>query len=300
MSEEALPNLLFICGTPRSGVEIMLDFLSAPKTAGWIPEQLADNPDTLRYARKIHPQNWPILGEFYLERRYNWKSVANPAPADEFLNHYLSDFNLAQREYIIPGPEHVKEGEADALKTAIGTIADLERKDNLVLGYYGFPRIRMLRSIFPNAKFMQCIRDPRSLTFRMVRRDEQNGNEFYNLREKILPRMPQVLQERFEELGDIPLVFGGIYTRWMHEVYKEEMGELPPGDKLEMSYSDMLSRPPYSCKRAMKFAGYPYNKRFQYYLKFHGIHASNQRTNRNLNEEESELLAKAIAPVPEA
>jgi hypothetical protein len=297
MSESTLPKLIFVCGTPRSGVDLMLDFLSASKSAGWIPEKLALNPTRLSYARQIHKLCWPLLGEFFLERRYAWDSVAIPAPANTFLHAYLSNFQLGDREYTPPGPEHVKEGEAERLREVLTDIANIQRRNNLLIGYYGFPRVRMLRSIFPEARFMHCIRDPRTLAYRMMMRMQKSGDAFFQKREEIIPHMPEPLQDRLRDLPDVPLAFCGAFIRWFHEAYKEEMEELPENYRIEISYSDLFSRPEYTCKRAMKFAGYPYDKRFKYYLKFHDIQASNQRTNRNLSDEDAEILAQAVAPI---
>ena len=119
MSSSSSPEMIFVCGTQRSAVDLMLDFLSAPKPAGWLPDKLATHPNRLRHAKRIRYQNWPVLGEFFLERRNHWKSVPSPGRADVFLSSYLSNFNLAGRTFTPPGPEDVKEGEAEALKEMV-------------------------------------------------------------------------------------------------------------------------------------------------------------------------------------
>ena len=109
--------------------------------------------------------------------------------------------------------------------------------------------------------------------------------------------MPDVLQDRLKELKMEPLSFCGVYVRWLHEQYKEELGEIPKSHRMEVAYSDILSRPMHPCNRALEFAGFPVDKRFSYYLKYHYIQVSNKRMQRKLNDEETELLAEAIAPI---
>lgn len=179
----------------------------------------------------------------------------------------------------------------------VGMIASRQKKNNLVLGYTGFPRIRMLRSIFPDAKFVQCIRDPRSIAFHLTRMVEEKEWTLYERRDEVIPHMPDVLQERLSTLKVEPLSFCGVYVRWMHECYREEMEEVPKSDRIEIAYSDILSRPMHPCSCALVFANLPVDKRFTYYVRYHYIQKNNVRLQRNLNEDETELLAQAIAPI---
>jgi hypothetical protein len=286
-----------VCGTRHSGSHLLLDFLSVPRQAGWIPDRLAEQPDRLSRASCIHRQSWFLLGEFFLERRKEWKSVPEPAITSDFLTHYLSQFNDQESEPFLPGPEHVSDEEVERLREAVKTIAYYQRKNNLVIGYEGFPRIRMLRRVFPQAKFIQSIRDPRSVAYQMIRKIMKVDHSFLNQRKAYTDLMPEALKQRLEELPDTPVSFCGVYTRWLHELYKEEMAELPEEDQLEVSYSDLLSRPERTLKKTLRFAGFPHDKRFAYYLKFHDIQISNQRTNRNLSTDESEQLTQAVAPL---
>jgi len=297
MKDEALPKLIFVCGTRYSGQELLLDFLSVPKNAGWIPERLAERPDRHSLARSIHRQDWFLLGEFFLERRNVWKSLPEPASDSRFLAHYLSHFEGTGEQPFVPGPEHVSPEEREALREAVKSISFWQRRNNLVIGYDGFPNIRMLRQIFPDARFMQTIRDPRSVAYSLIRKILKVDHSLLEQRKAYIPLMPEVLQQRLDDLPDTPISFCGVFTRWLHDLYKEEMKELPKEDQLEVAYSDLLSRPEVTLKKALKFAGYPYDKRFKYYLKFHDIQISNQRSNRNLSNDEAEQLKQAVAPI---
>ena len=297
MKDEALPKLTFVCGTRYSGQDLLLDFLSVPRKAGWIPEKLAEHPDRVSAARCIQRQSWFLLGEFFLERRKVWKSLPEPAADSRFLSHYLSKFNGQGDEPYVPGPEDVTPEEREALREAVKSISFWQRRNNLVIGYDGFPNIRILRHIFPDARFMQTIRDPRSVAYQMIRKIQKVDHSLLDQRKAYITLMPEVLQQRLADLPDSPISFCGVYTRWMHDLYKQEMSGLPKEDQLEVAYSDLLSRPEVTLKKALKFADYPYDKRFKYYLKFHDIQISNQRSNRNLSNDEAEQLKQAVAPV---
>jgi len=297
MKDETLPHIIFVCGTRHSGSNLLLDFLSVPRNAGWIPERLAEQPKRLSIARSVHRQNWPLLGEFFLERRNVWKSLPEPASDSRFLAHYLSNFEGKTGQTLMPGPEHVSDQEVEALREAVKSVAFWQRRNNVVIGYEDLPRFQMLRHIFPEAKFIQTIRDPRSVAYQMIRKIMKVDHPLLNQRKQYIDLMPEVLQQRLQDLPDTPISFCGVYTRWVHEVYKQEMSELPEGDQLEVAYSDLMSRPEVTLKKTLKFAGFPFDKRFKYYLKFHDIQVSNLRVNRNLSTEEAEQLAQAVAPI---
>lgn len=299
MRKHNLPEMIFVVGAPRSGTGVLLDFLTAPKAVAWIPQKLNEHPDKLSLARRANKLNWFLLGEFFLERRSVWKSVSEPALGDAFWRHYLSGFSPTDMHPLVPGPEKVQAAEAEALREAVKQICHVQRRDVFVAEYTGFPRIRLLRSIFPEAKFIQVLRDPRSVAYQMVKRSGGADHAQWKEREQWTALMPPVLQARLAELPPSPLNFCGVLVRWFHDLYQQEMNSLPETDRLEVAYSDLLSRPNPTLKKVMAFAKLKQTKRFDYYVKFHDIQQSNQRTNRNLNSQEAENLALAVAGIGE-
>lgn len=297
MDTDPHPHLLFVVGAPRSGSTLLLDFLTVPKNVAWIPQKLARNPSCLRLAGRTGRQNWPLLGEFFLERRFAWKSVPKPATGSEFWEYYLPDFTPSDSEPALPGKSAVTDAQKETLQRVVCDICDRQRRSLLVAEYTGFPRIRLMREIFPEARFLQVIRDPRSVAYHMVKKMDGANHHLWEHRAKWKALMPPALQQRLSELPDTPLNFCGVLVRWYHDLYAEETGELPSEDFCEIAYSDLLSQPTPTLKKVMKFAGLEMDSRFKYYLKFHDVQQSNQRTNRNLSGTEAEELALAVSQI---
>lgn len=297
MTQDNLPEMIFIAGAPRSGTQIPLDFLTAPKNVAWIPEKLGERPEKLSLARGANKLNWFLLGEFFLERRSVWKSVPEPARGAAFWEHYLPGFTPSDEDPYIPGPEHLQEAEVERAREAVKDICHIQRRQIFVAEYSGLPRIRLLRAVFPEAKFIQVLRDPRSVAYQMVKRDNGEDHTQWAEREKWAQLLPPVLQARLADLPFTPLNYCGVLVRWFHELYKAEMSELPETDRMEVAYTDLLSRPNPTLKKVLAFANVQQTKRFNYYLKFHDIQNSNQRTNRNLNSTETEELAIAVSGI---
>lgn len=295
MSSTHLPKMIFIVGAPRSGSRLLLDFLTVPKNVAWIPDRLGESPSKLSYASRANRQNWPLLGEFFLERRSAWKRVPEPAVGESFWSHYMPGFTPPDEEPYVPGPEHVSDAEIQAIQEAVKEICHRQRRDIFVAEYDGLPRIRLLQAVFPEAMFLQVIRDPRSVAYQMVKRSGGANLKLWEEREKWIALMPEALQARVAANPSTPLNFCGVLTRWYHDLYKSEMGELSEGKGLEVAYSDLLSRPERILSKILKFVELPETNRFKYFVKFHDIQESNQRAHRNLKADEADQLAEAVA-----
>jgi hypothetical protein len=155
--------------------------------------------------------------------------------------------------------------------------------------------VGLLRRVFPEARFIQTIRDPRSVAYHLVRKLEGGRDVMWSHREAWQALMPLPLQERLNSLDPTPLNFSGVYVRWMHELYREAFKELPETDCMEVAYADLIAYPERTLKRVFDFAGLKFNSRFRYYLKYHQIHESNHRTKRNISDAESEELDVAVS-----
>lgn len=288
------PRITFLVGAPRSGATLLLDFLTVPKEAAWISRYLERNPAGTRRAAAVRRLTWPLLGEFWLERRHAWKRVPCPAEGVDFWEHYLQEFSPSEEAPFVPGPQHVEDGEAEKLREAVHEICRRQRSRTFVAHYSGFPRVAMLRGVFPHARFIQLMRDPRSVAYRMVRKIEGGDHTFWEHRRAYREIMPEDLRARLDELEDTPLNFSGVFVRWLHNLYRDELKALPGEDWMEIAYADLMARPEPTLKRALAFVDLPFDKRFRYFLKYHPIQESNRRTKRNLSEKEVEQLEEAV------
>jgi hypothetical protein len=289
------PQTYFICGAPRSGTTVLLDFLTVTRETGWIPEKLSLEPEKLSHASKVRRQHWPLLGDFWLERRFAWKRVTSPAEDLGFWNHVLPGFEPDLTQPVNPDDLELSEEQLENARKALRSVCRRQGVTKFVGHYTGFPRVALLRKLFPDAKFIQMLRDPRSVAYHLVRRVEGGNHEKWNNRAAWKALMPENLQQRLESLEDTPLNFSGVLVRWYHELYSQAFAELPKEDWMEVAYADLLAFPEKTLKRVYKFADLKYTSRFAYYLKYHQIHQSNTRTSRNLDEVESEQLKQAVS-----
>lgn len=289
-------QVLFVVGAPRSGSTLLLDFLTAHPQTSWICEDLDTHPGELKRAARIRRFDWPLLGEFWFERRYAWEKLPSPAENSGFWDHWLPGFSHTDTEPHPPRPDEVREEDVVKAREALAELCAYQRRSFFVGQCTGFPRVALLRRVFPQARFIQSLRDPRSIAFWMAKQFNKNPeNPLWVNREVWKKAMPEALSARLDTLELTPLNFSGVLIRWYHQCLRAELQELPGSDRLEVGYSDLLSKPEETLKRVFRFAGLPHCKRLDTYLKYHSIHGKNQRSRKEMTQIESDQLEQAVA-----
>ena len=286
---------VFLVGAPRSGTSMLLDLITGQPELGWVSNRLDKDPEHVDLARKERRFDWPLLGEYWFERRYDVKHLTYPADSHGFWEHYLPGFKVDLGQPRIPGPEEVSDEDAVRCRDAVEDVQALQNKTFFVAHYSGFPRVAMMRKVFPEAKFIQLQRDPRSVAIRLSREWEQHPDQgLWPVREEWKALMPVDLRQRLEEIADTPLNMAGVMVRWWHELYRQELDRLPETDRLSLAYADLLAKPDKTLKRAVKFLGLEPSPRLKRYIRFHQIQERNKRMSKELSDEESAQLEKAV------
>lgn len=290
---------VFLVGAPRSGPSILLDLLTAQPEFSYVTHTVNKDPENLRPSSRTRMYDVPLLGDFWFERRY-WKTKL-PAPAEspEFWEHYLPPFRYRHAEPGLHRGDDLGEKDLKRCWEAVEEIQDLQKRDLFMGQYSGPSRVTMLRKVFPEAKFIQMQRDPRSVAIHlsMQMKQERSANALWENREEWRALMPLELRGRLEDLPDTPLNFAGVMVRWWHVQYREELSVLPETDRLSLAYADLLAKTDVTLKRALKFLGLKPSKRLQRYVKYHNLQHSNKRMSKNLPDDASAQLERAIKKV---
>ncbi|MCC5848198.1 MAG: sulfotransferase [Verrucomicrobia bacterium] len=292
---------VFLVGAPRSGSGAMLDLITGQPDFAWVSNKVNAAPEKLALSAKNRQYDWPLLGEYWFERRYYVKRLPHPAEDTDFWEHYLPKFNVDPKSPRIPGPDDVSDEEAKRCLDAVNEIQIQQNKDFFVAQYNEWPRVEMLRKVFPEAKFIQLQRDPRSVAFRLAKSWEKEKSEttLWTEREAWKEIMPESLRARFDDLADTPLNFAGVMVRWWHERYKQEFQGIPDEDWLSLAYADLLSHPQKTVARALKFLGMKTSPRIKRYVKYHQIQDKNQRLRKDLTDDVAAQLERAVKKVPQ-
>ncbi len=285
---------VFILGAPRSGTTLLLDLLSAHEALAWISEHLNREPENLALASRNRMYDWPLAGTFLFERRYAVNRLPMPVEPWTFWEHYLPGFRRAGD---IPRPHlatDVTEADAERCRGAVAEICRRQHKNLLLSKYTDFPRIRLLRAVFPNAKFIYLSRDPKSVAVSYARRVEKG--EFSEWKEKDVWRaaLPGELRQRLDTLAPTPLNLCGILTRWFLDCTHEEYAELPKADRLHIRYAGLVATPEKTLGRISDFLGLPTCRRALRYIKLRDIREQNKRLKLDLDTKPLLDLQQAV------
>ncbi len=292
-----LPSqIVFIIGPPRSGTSLVLDFLSAHPDMGWVDDRLDASPGELSLAKRIRCFDTPWLGEFRFERRFARPSLPQPAENGGFWRYWLPGFDPDPGCPAPPEPHVTHEAAVLRARQALASLCALQRRDRFVGQHTGFPRVALLRRVFPEARFIQCLRDPRSVAWWMAKQIEKEENHpLWSRRAELEAAMPPGLAKRLGSLEKTPLNFAGVMVRWYHERTREELARLPEAHHKAVAYADLLSHPADTLRRLFGWLGLRDCRRIRTYLQYHNIHDNNRRRRREMSERESEQLEHAVA-----
>jgi hypothetical protein len=287
---------VFLVGAPRSGPSILLDLLTAQPEFSYVTTAVEKDPANLSPSGKTRMYDVPLLGDFWFERRY-WKTkLPAPSEAPDFWEYYLPPFRYRHEEPCLHTGDDLDEKDIVRCREAVEEIQDLQKRD-LFLGQYAGPaRVKMLRKVFPEAKFIQMQRDPRSVSIHLSMRMQEgrSANTLWEHREAWQALMPDELKNRLEDLPDTPLNFAGVMVRWWQVQYRTELAELPESDRFSLAYADLLAKPDATLARALKFLGLKPAKRLTRYVTYHNVRHSNKRLSKNLPEDQAAQLERAI------
>lgn len=287
---------VFLVGTPRSGSSVLLDLLTAQPEFSYVTTAVEADPGHLYPSAKTRMYDVPLLGDFWFERRYWKKKLPAPAESPAFWEHYLPCFRCRYDEPRLYSGGDLTESEILRCRESVEEIQELQRRD-LFLGQYSGPaRVALIRRVFPEAKFIQLQRDPRSVAIHLSMRmkNKSSAAALWDHRSAWTELMPGELKARLADLPDTPLNFAGVMVRWWQVQYRTELAELPECDRLSLAYADLLAKPEMTLRRALRFLGLKPAKRLERYLKYHNLQHGNKRLPKKLSDETAAQLERSV------
>lgn len=246
MDTSAIKKPIFLIGMPRSGTTALSESISVHEDLGWFSN----------YYNRLFLFPWVVyldristgetIGWYFRGQKNQRKTLSSSFR--RFLPHTDEAFKLWEaccgtkfsREYLV---NHIaSENEIKRISKHILTVLKGQNKSRFFTKLTGPPRIRYLKSIFPDAFFIHVIRDPRAVVASLLKVPfwVKNGGLEKPWWEKGLPE--KYLDEWAKSCYS-PSVLASVQWKRIIELTMEEKKDLQPGHFIEIRYEDFITRP---------------------------------------------------------
>lgn len=272
-----LDRPVFFVGMPRSGTTILFELFARHEALGWLSNYCQMWPRQL-YINALCPlldNKWIRLrgnkkqyGKVLLGNRY----LPQPAEAYAFWNYYTSmEFS---KDYLlgVSPPPKVR----DKVITAVGKVLAFQRKHRFATKLTGPGRIHFLNAIFPDALFINVIRDGRPVVDSLLRVPfwkEKGGFE----RPFWKNGLPESELATWEASGRDPAVLAALQWAYVVSSTRQEANELAASRYMEVKYEDFVLNPESTMRRLLEFCGLPHSKSIED-VDYGGVDVRNMNT----------------------
>ncbi|MEZ8143306.1 hypothetical protein A1OO_09690 [Enterovibrio norvegicus FF-33] len=273
-TSSALNKPLIFVGPPRSGVTFISDLIFHHRDLCWLDKNFEKHPRSDWQHRLFHhasgwrnhaAQSSSLLGSLAKE----FSPV--PSEAISFWDESTRDDIDFDRGFL--RGKHATPMEITTIKDVLAKRLILSQKAQLGLRFTGPARLCFLHSIFPDAKFVNIVRDPASTVHSMISTEEWE----YLGRHLLWWRGAYSLQElaQYDMLRDHAVAGTAFQLNKLMQTTKQEVQELDL-DLITINYEDFVKQPQDAVSQILSHAGLPASKTIDAALKQNEIRGSNK------------------------
>lgn len=278
---------IFVIGTGRSGTTLVFDILRHHSKIAWPCQYMVGKYLTKRDRIIRRLSRMLIVRHFVQERHLQRRPVPEPYP---FWINFFKGFSRPCRDLTA---NDVYDDMASRVRAAVCSQLETMRKERFLTKYTGWSRIEFIDVIFPDALFINVIRDGRAVAWSLLNTDWWEGW-----------RGPS--QWRWGELNpensDIWyrssksfFVLAGIQWKILIENIRENGSRI--GDRyIEVRYEDLISSPQETFHRLFQLTGLSQSEEFSRRLRSVDFRNGNRKWESETRHSERELFEKLLGP----
>lgn len=167
---------LFVIGCPRSGTTLLVELLAATRSFGYVGSGVEGNDATAWVDGRTRVYDLPLVGEqLLLRRRSLMRAAGRLGPLGRAARHRLPvavepwDFwtdllpnfrpEFGDGPAVDPDPAGITDTDRQRAVSVVEALLHEQRRTTLVSKYTDFPRVDLIRSVFPGARFVHIRRD---------------------------------------------------------------------------------------------------------------------------------------------
>jgi len=273
---------LFIVGTGRCGSTIFHHMLSRHPHLAWLSPFLKRYPNRPKLNRTaMRLINIPLLSRYM-------RKIIYPGEWYTFWDYHCPGFSEPCRDLD-------KEDVTPKIETSVRKImGDMltPKRFRLLVKITGWPRIRFLKEIFPDAKFIRISRDGRAVAASLLNVPWWSGwRGPDNWR---WGRLKPPLRDKWERYGQSFVVLAGIEWEILMGAYEKAKQGIDASDLLDIRYEDLCQDPLKVFQKVVEFSNLEWPKRFEAVVKKFPLNSTNDKWKKYLSSEQQRILGESL------
>jgi len=273
---------IFIIGVGRSGSTIFHKLFSYHSNCAWLSTFAQKYPRKLsRSALIMKFIDYPLVGKVL-------KSKLNTFEAFGFWEEYIHGFSRPCRDLV--GLDMTEKSRRD-ITYAFSRILN-KKRSRLLLKVTGWPRVSILKEIFPDARFIHIIRDGRAVVNSTLNIGFWNGWQgpdnwrWGNLNHAQL--------SEWNNYDKSFVILAAIQWKLLMDAYEKVKTDLDSSNYTEVKYEDLCLNPVEVMQRITKFCDLPWENSFEKEVNRTHLQNTNNKWKIDLTTYQQRILNEAL------
>lgn len=260
---------LFIIGCPRSGTTILLDLVAGTGAFGYVNNETRRDPNdpTLHAANRTY--DLPLVGGgLYRHRRrilgaakripplhaVARQRLSNPIEPWEFWERLIPTFRpeFGVGRAIDPSIAGIDDTVAADTRAVVADLLRRQQRTQLLSKYTDFPRVDLMRRIFPQARFVHIERDPHAVTNSYAREMETGRFGTWRYRDWWSAEWTEGARHHWHTHGSTILGFAAHNRNRLIGLVRDAVDDDP--FSMTISYESLMASPVETLERLLRFA----------------------------------------------
>jgi len=273
---------LFIVGTGRCGSTVFHHMLSHHPHIAWLSPTCAKYPNRPKLNRTaIHLIDTPLLGPYV-------RKVIYPGEWYTFWDYHCPGFSEPCHDL---GKEDVSHKIKTTIRKVMGDMLTYKRR-RLLIKITGWPRIRFLKEIFPDAKFIHIYRDGRAVAASLLNVPWWSG--WQGPLNWPWGELTPTQRERWVRYGNSFVVLAGIEWEILMAAHERARQGIPSDDILDIRYEDLCQDPLKVFQKVVEFSTLEWPQRFESAVDRFSLKNTNDKWKKHLSGEQQKLLSESL------
>lgn len=301
---------VFIIGCPRSGTTLLLDLLAGTRAFGYVSTSGThrDVGESLHGRTRIYDA--PFVGDKLYSNRARILGAASrlgplaraarrrlPSAIEpwEFWEDLIPSFRpeWGDGPAVDPPTSALESATMQRTQAVVADLLTRQRRGVLLSKYTDFPRVELMRAIFPSARFVHIRRSPHAVANSYAVEIESGRFGTWDYREWWAAEWSASARDHWQANGETVLGFAAHNRNRLVSLIEAAVADDPLA--LHVTYEDLAADPPATLARILSFAGATTRTDLDRLASSRRIDNTNDRWRNKRTKQEASLLDEILA-----